>query len=154
MPAEMSEQPFTLQSDAFGSGETIPTRHTCEGEDLSPPLTWSTPPEGTVSLALVVDDPDAPRGTFTHWLAWGIDPAAGSLAEGEQPPFEGRNDFGEPGYRGPCPPPGHGKHRYSFRLAALDAELELAAGASKGNLEQALGGHALAVAELVGTFER
>ena len=154
MPAEMSDQPFTLQSDAFGSGETIPMRHSCDGDDLSPPLTWSPPPEGTRSLALVVDDPDAPSGTFTHWLAWGIDPAAGSLAEGERPPHEGRNDFGESRYRGPCPPPGHGRHRYSFRLAALDAELELAAGAAKDELERALGGHALAVAELVGTYER
>jgi Raf kinase inhibitor-like YbhB/YbcL family protein len=90
--------------------------HTCEGEDVSPPLAWSGVPEGTASLALVVDDPDAPSGTFTHWLAWGIDPAASVLGEGEAAPVEGQNDFGSVGWRGPCPPPGHGPHRYFFRL--------------------------------------
>lgn len=154
MCVDMAAQPFTLRSDAFENGQPIPARHTCEGEDVSPSLSWSEPPEGTRSFALVVDDPDAPRGTFTHWLAWGIGADAGGLGEGEAPPREGRNDFGESGYRGPCPPPGHGPHRYSFRLAALDSELELAAGAGKSEFERALDGHALAVAELVGAYER
>jgi Raf kinase inhibitor-like YbhB/YbcL family protein len=101
-----------------------------------------------------VDDPDAPTGTFTHWIAWGIDPAAVGLAEGEAAPIEGQNDFGSAGYRGPCPPPGHGAHRYSFRLYALDAPLDLEAGASKQELEGALDDGVLGVAELVGTYER
>jgi hypothetical protein len=111
-------------------------------------------PEEATSLALIVDDPDAPGGTFTHWLGWGLDPAAAGLGEGEAAPVEGRTDFGATGYRGPCPPPGHGPHRYFFRLHALEAQLELAPGASKGEVEQALAGRSVAVAELIGTFER
>jgi Raf kinase inhibitor-like YbhB/YbcL family protein len=154
MPGTMPDQPFTLRSDAFADAEPIPPRHTCEGDDLSPPLSWTEPPDGTRSLALVVDDPDAPGGTFTHWLAWGIEPKAGGLDEGEAARHEGRNDFGDSGYRGPCPPPGHGPHRYSFRLTALDGELDLAAGAAKQDFERAVDRHVLAVAELVGTYER
>jgi hypothetical protein len=93
---------FTLQSSAFDHGAPIPRRHGCEGEDLSPPLSWSGAPEGTRSLALVVDDPDAPAGTFTHWLAWALDPGAKGLGDGEPAPVEGRNDFGTSGYRGPA----------------------------------------------------
>lgn len=146
---------FALTSPAFDGGEEIPGRHTCEGEDVSPALEWSGVPDGTRSLALVVDDPDAPAGTFTHWTAWGIDPAAGGLGEGEAPAVEGRNDFGTAGYRGPCPPPGHGPHRYFFRLHALGAPLDLRAGASVQEVERALeSGGVLAVAELVGTYER
>ena len=145
---------FVLTSPAFEQGQPIPQKHTCEGEDVSPPLAWSGVPEGTVSLAMVVDDPDAPGGTFTHWLGWGIDPAAGSLAEGEAAPVEGQNDFGQVGWRGPCPPPGHGSHRYVFRLYALDGELDPAVGAGKAQLERAFVGRALAVAELVGRYER
>jgi Raf kinase inhibitor-like YbhB/YbcL family protein len=145
---------FSLESTGFAHGEEIPRRYGCEGEDLSPPLSWSSPPEGTRSLALVVDDPDAPVGTFTHWLGWGIDPGAQGLGEGEAAPVEGRNDFGTSGYRGPCPPPGHGRHRYSFRLYALDSAPDLSPDADKGELERALEGHTLAVAELVGTYER
>jgi Raf kinase inhibitor-like YbhB/YbcL family protein len=111
-------------------------------------------PEGTVSLALVVDDPDAPSGTFTHRLAWGIDPTAGSLAEGDAGPVEGRNDFGSSGWRGPCPPPGHGPHRYFFRLYALDGDLDLPAGAGKAEVERGISERVLASAELVGTYER
>src|SRR6266536_2438083 len=99
---------FELRSDAFGDGEPIPARYTCEGEDVSPPLAWTGVPEGAVSLALICDDPDAPSGTFTHWVAWGIDPSTGGLAEGQSAPREGPNGFGSGGYRGPCPPPGHG----------------------------------------------
>jgi Raf kinase inhibitor-like YbhB/YbcL family protein len=142
-----------LQSSAFEHGEPIPRRHTCEGEDLSPPLAWSGVPEGTRSLALVVDDPDAPVGTFTHWLAWGLAPGAPGLGEGEAAQVEGRNDFGATGYRGPCPPSGH-RHRYFFRLYALDSDPDLRPGASKPDLERALEGHTLAVAELIGTYER
>jgi Raf kinase inhibitor-like YbhB/YbcL family protein len=145
---------FALESSAFENAQAIPSRHSCDGEDVSPPLRWSNVPEGTRSLALIVDDPDAPGGVFTHWLAWGLDPSGEGLGEGESAPREGRNDFGTKGYRGPCPPPGHGRHRYVFRLYALDAEPELAAGATKAELEQAIEGNVLTIAELVGTYER
>lgn len=145
---------FELSSPAFQPGEPIPGTHSCEGEDRSIPLRWSDVPEGTRSLALIVDDPDAPSGTFVHWLAWGIDPASGGLGEAEAAPLEGENDFGRRGFGGPCPPPGHGAHRYFHRLYALDTEIELEDGAERGQLEQALEGHILAVAELVGTYER
>jgi Raf kinase inhibitor-like YbhB/YbcL family protein len=148
----MSE--FALESSAFENARAIPSRHSCEDEDVSPPLRWSNVPEGTRSLALIVDDPDAPGGVFTHWLAWGMDPDADGLGEGESAPREGKNDFGTGGYRGPCPPPGHGRHRYVFRLYALDADPELPAGAAKAELEQAIDGHVLTIAELVGTYER
>lgn len=145
---------FLLQSGAFDHGGPISRRHSCEGQDLSPPLSWSGVPEGTLSLALVVDDPDAPGGTFTHWLGWGLDPGVHGLGEGEAAPVEGRNDFGTTGYRGPCPPPGHGRHRYSFRLYALDSDPDLPPGAGKRELERTLKGHTLGAAELIGTYER
>jgi Raf kinase inhibitor-like YbhB/YbcL family protein len=145
---------FIVRSSAFAPGEAIPRRHTCDGADVSPALSWSGVPEGARSLALIMDDPDAPVGTFTHWLAWGIDPEAGGLAEGEAAPVEGRNDFGVVGYRGPCPPPRHGPHRYFFRLYALDSAVGLRAGASRRELERALAGHVLGIAALVGIYER
>jgi Raf kinase inhibitor-like YbhB/YbcL family protein len=135
---------LAVHSSAFEYGGPIPRRHSCEGEDLSPPLSWSGLPEGTRSLALVVDDPDAPGGTFTHWLGGALDPGAEGLGDGEAAPVEGRNDFDTSGYRGPCPPPGHGRHRYSFRLYALDSDPDLRPGAGKGELERALEGHTLA----------
>jgi Raf kinase inhibitor-like YbhB/YbcL family protein len=143
-----------LTSGVFGEGDPIPRRHTCEGENVSPPLSWAGVPDATRSLALIVDDPDAPVGTFTHWLAWGIDPDAGGLGEGEAAPRDGRNGFGTVGYSGPCPPPGHGRHRYFFRLHALDAELELERGADRDELERAIAGHVLESAELMGGYER
>jgi Raf kinase inhibitor-like YbhB/YbcL family protein len=112
---------FLLASSAFAAGGTIPRRHSCDGEDRSPPLSWTAPPTGSRSLA------DAPGGRFVHWLAWGIAPAAGGLAEGEAAPLEGSDDFGSIGYRGPCPP--RGRHRYRFRLHALGEVLRLAPGA-------------------------
>jgi Raf kinase inhibitor-like YbhB/YbcL family protein len=145
---------FSLTSQAFEQGGVIPRRHTCEGEDLSPPLAWSSTPEGTRSLALVVDDPDAPGRTFVHWLAWGLPPDCAQLTEGEAAPIEGMNDFGSTGYRGPCPPPGHGPHRYFFRLHALDATVNLPEGAGRDELERAVQRHLLGSAELVGTYER
>ncbi len=145
---------FALESSAFEHAQAIPSRYTCDGEDLSPPLRWANVPEEARSLALLVDDPDAPGGVFTHWLAWGLDPGAGGLGEGEAAPSEGRNDFGTLGYRGPCPPPGHGRHRYVFRLYALDRDLDLDPGAEKAELEQAIEGQVLTIAELVGTYER
>lgn len=142
-----------LTSSAFADGEAIPERYTCDGEDVSPPLAWKAPPDGTVMLALCVDDSDAGRYPFTHWLAWGLAPAAGELAEGEAAPSEGRNDFGAPGYRGPCPPPGK-PHRYVFRLLALDAELELGPSDRRLSFDKAVDGHVLASAEVAGTYKR
>ncbi len=141
-----------LRSSVFEDGGTIPSRYTCDGENLSPPLSFAGVPDGTRSLALVVDDPDAPVGTFTHWLAWGIDPGADGLGEGQPAPREGPNGFGTVGYAGPCPP--RGRHRYFFRLHALDTELELEPGADRDVLERALDGHVLETAELVGGYER
>ena len=145
---------FLLTSTAVVDGGTIPRRYTCDGEDRSPPLLWSAPPAGTGSLALVLDDLDAPGGRFIHWLAWGIPPDTGGLAEGEVAPLEGRNDFGTVGYRGHCPPRGRGPHRYRFRLHALGEEVRLVPGAGAAELERVLTGNLLAVAELVGTYER
>jgi hypothetical protein len=143
-----------LISPAFEQGRPIPRKYSCEGDNASPPLSWSTPPEGTRSLALIVHDPDAPTGDFTHWVAWAIDPGAGGLAEGEHPPAEGANGFGENGYGGPCPPPGHGAHRYQHELFALDTELDLEAESSREQLEDAMEGHVLGGGELLGTYER
>ena len=143
-----------MSSEAFAHRGEIPRRHTCEGEDVSPALSWSDPPPDTRALALIVDDPDAPVGTFTHWLAWNIDPGAGGLAEGESAPAEGTNDFALGGWSGPCPPRGHGAHRYFFRLHALDTEPDVRFRATRDELERALAGHVLATAELVGTYER
>jgi Raf kinase inhibitor-like YbhB/YbcL family protein len=145
---------FALTSNAFGHGDAIPRHHACEGEDVSPALSWSDPPAGTRALSLVVDDPDAPVGTFTHWLATNIDPESGGLAEGESGPVEGLNDFGLAGWSGPCPPPGHGAHRYFFRLHALDAPLEVGFRSGRQEFDRALAGHVLATAELMGTYER
>jgi Raf kinase inhibitor-like YbhB/YbcL family protein len=145
---------FLPTSIAFAAGGTIPRRHSCDGEDRSPPLSWTAPPTGSRSLALILDDPDAPGGRFVHWLAWGIPPDAGGLAEGKAAPLEGRNDFGTVGYRGPCPPRGRGRHRYRFRLHALGEKLRLTSGAGVAELERVLTGNLLAVAELVGTYER
>jgi Raf kinase inhibitor-like YbhB/YbcL family protein len=141
-----------IASSAFETGGTIPSRHTCDGENVSPSLFFSGAPEGTRSLALVVDDPDAPVGTFTHWLAWDIDASADGLGEGQVAPREGRNGFGTVGYAGPCPP--RGRDRYFFRLHALDAELDLQPGADRDQLDRALEGHVLETAALVGGYER
>ena len=145
---------WSLTSNAFAVGATIPRRHTCDGADRSPPLAWTGPPPGSRSLALILDDPDAPGGRFIHWLAWGLAPDTGGRAEGEAAPLEGRNDFGTVGYRGPCPPRGRGPHRYRFRLHALGEELRLTPGAGVAELEQTLRDNVLGVAELVGTYER
>jgi Raf kinase inhibitor-like YbhB/YbcL family protein len=141
-----------LTSPAFADGEPIPVKYTCDGDDVSPPLAWTAPPQGTTALALCVDDPDAGRYPFTHWLAWSL-PLDGALAEGEAAPAEGRNDFGAPGYRGPCPPPGK-PHRYVFTLYALDAEPELGPSDRRLSFDKAVDGHVLGTAQLTGTYER
>ena len=145
---------FSLSSPAFEHEGAIPERYTCEGDDTSPPLSWEGVPDGARSLALVCDDPDAPSGTFVHWVAGGIEPASGRRGEGASPRGEGTGGFSEAGYRGPCPPPGHGPHRYFFRLYALDEETELDSGASRKELEGTIKGHVIERAELMGTYER
>lgn len=149
---------FTLTSTMFEEGQPIPRPYSGEGEDRSPPLKWSDPPKGTHSYALICEDPDAPRGTFTHWVVFNIPAVARELSE-DQPRAgvqangltQGTNSFGSLGYNGPKPPPGK-PHRYFFKLYALDRLLDLAAGATKEQLLQAMDGHVVGEAPLMGTF--
>jgi len=147
---------FMLQSNAFDDGKTLPTEFTCDGDDKPPPLAWTDPPDGTRSFALVVDDPDAPNGTFRHWGAWNIPASENGLDEGQVDQFpQAINDFGRQGYGGACPPEGHGPHRYRFKLFALDTDkLDLPAGAKVLDVEKAASEHMLGRAELTGTYER
>lgn len=160
-PPEGTE-PSTLEltSTAFSQGAEIPEKYTCDGVDVSPPLSWSSPPEGTESLALIMDDPDAPMGTWVHWVVYDIPPDRGSLPEGvpaDEPlsdgSLQGKNGWQRDGYGGPCPPSGS-SHRYVFTLYALDTELGLEAGATKGSVLDAMDGHVLAQGELIGTYTR
>jgi Raf kinase inhibitor-like YbhB/YbcL family protein len=158
-----SEQGFTLASPAFAHGEPIPKKHAYEGEGENepPPLEWSNLPEGTVELALIVDDPDAPGKTWVHDVLYKIPPDAtadlmvirGASALSEARFFEGTNSWGEAGWGGPKPPPGK-PHRYFFRLYALDAKLDLEPGLTKEELLEAMSGHILGTAELMGTYQR
>ncbi|HZO89046.1 MAG TPA: YbhB/YbcL family Raf kinase inhibitor-like protein [Chthonomonadaceae bacterium] len=149
---------FTLTSTAFAEGQNIPQQYTCDGDDRSPDLAWSGAPNGTHSYALIVHDPDAPRGDFTHWVLYDITARVEKIPEGgklPQPAAEGKNDFGKTGYGGPCPPPRHGPHRYIFTVYALSVEtLGLPAGASRADVEAAMQGNILGQAQLVGRYER
>jgi Raf kinase inhibitor-like YbhB/YbcL family protein len=148
-----------LTSPAFAQGQPIPVKYTCKGEDISPALAWGDPPAGTQSFALIMDDPDAPVGTWVHWVLFNIPasarglpeafPADASLPDGS---LSGKNSWGRTGYGGPCPP--SGTHRYFFKLYALDETLAINPGADKGELEKAMVGHILASAELMGTFSK
>jgi Raf kinase inhibitor-like YbhB/YbcL family protein len=146
---------ITVTSKAFSSNGAIPVDHTCDGVDRSPPLTWSAPPQGTRAIGIVVDDPDAPGGDFTHWLAYDLAPTTVSLSEGADVASlggtEGLNGFGRVGYAGPCPPRGE-VHRYYYRVYALNAPLAALAGASREAVDRAMNGHVLAEGSLVGTF--
>ncbi len=151
---------FSINSTAFSEGERIPDRYTCEGEDISPPLSWSNLPEGVHSLALISDDPDAPVGTWDHWVIYNIPadsngvteavPTDESLADGAK---QGLNSWGRTGYGGPCPPPGS-PHRYFVKLYALDTILTLPANEDKSSVEKAMRGHILAEAQLMGIYSR
>jgi Raf kinase inhibitor-like YbhB/YbcL family protein len=151
---------ITVRSEAFAEGTAIPAQHTCSGADLSPPLSWEGLPLGTRAVALICDDPDAPVRTWVHWVLYGLPanttelPAGLStdpqLADGSR---QGVNDFGRSGYGGPCPPPG-APHRYFFKIYALDAELDLPAGASKRELLAAMEGHVLDEGALIGIYQR
>ena len=145
-----------VSSQAFSNGGTIPSRYTCSGADVSPPLSWSALPDGTKSIGLTVIDPDAPGKPFVHWVLFNLPPDQTDLGEGgplPQDSVQGRNDFGSSGYRGPCPPPGS-PHHYHFKVHALDAKLSLPGGASEATFEDAIRGHVLASGEIVGTFKR
>ncbi len=148
-----------IKSSAFGSGEMIPVKYTCDGADFSPPLEWTAGPAGTKSFALICDDPDAPMGTWVHWVIYDIPPTTSMLAEGitrekELPGggTQGINDFRKIGYGGPCPP--GGTHRYFFRLYALDTVLGLKPGITRDQLLKAMKGHILAEAQTMGTYRR
>ncbi len=151
---EATMDEMTLSSPAFATGQAIPPRFTADGDDVHPPLVISAPPEGTASFALVVDDPDAPRGTWVHWVVWNLPPDLRSLPEGELPAGAevGRNSWGTRQWRGPAPP--SGTHRYFFKLYALDSRLELPPTADKDTLEGAMRRHVLDRAELMGTYSR
>lgn len=151
---------MSISSPSFLDGEVIPNKHTCSGQDLSPNLEWSEPPAGTKSFALIMDDPDAPGGVFSHWVIFNIPPESRQLPEavaGEAQlsdgSLQGKNDFRRTGYGGPCPPPGS-PHHYQFTLYALDQSLNLKAGASREQVIEAIGGHILAQGQLVGIYQR
>jgi len=153
---------FSLTSTAFKEGAAIPVKHTCDGADVSPPLAWSGAPPGSAAFALIVDDPDAPAGTWVHWVLYDLPATTAQLAEnvaktdapaGLGGALQGRTDFRRPGYGGPCPPPGPA-HRYFFKLYALDAPLRLKAGATKRDVEAAMQGHVVGTAQLMGTYAR
>src|SRR4051812_9553595 len=152
--------PIVVKSPAFQEGRPIPVKHTADGEDVSPPLTWSGVPHGTRSLVLLCEDPDAPRGVWSHWVVYGLPPEARELGEGAskaglpgEAAQQGTNDFGRPGYGGPSPPPGK-PHRYYFKLAALSVELKLPAGAKRQEVLAAMEGKVLAEGWLMGVYGR
>ncbi|MBI5048287.1 MAG: YbhB/YbcL family Raf kinase inhibitor-like protein [Deltaproteobacteria bacterium] len=149
-----------IKSTVFEDSGLIPRKHTCDGADISPPLTWTKPPAGTKSIVLICDDPDAPMGTWDHWVLYGLSPDTTSLPENVPPQKEvlkgakqGINDFRKIGYGGPCPPKGPA-HRYFFKIYALSAELNLSAGVTKKDVEKAMKGHILAEGQLMGKYGR
>jgi Raf kinase inhibitor-like YbhB/YbcL family protein len=151
---------ITLTSPAFKEGEAIPAKYTADGDNKSPPLQWAEPPKGTQSLALICEDPNAPNGTFTHWVIFNMPPDLRQLKEGVPPADaelangarQGKNNFEKTGYGGPDPPPGQ-SHRYIFKLYALDQKLnDLAAGATREQLNEAMKGHVLAMGQLTGRY--
>ncbi len=147
----MNIQTIKVFSSAFVANGSIPRKYTCDGQDINPPLEFEGIPEKAESLVLIVDDPDAPTKTFTHWLVWNIEPVA-KIEKDSIPGVEGLNDFKKIGYGGPCPP--SGTHRYFFRVYALDKKLELKAGTGRKDLENAMIGHIIAEGELMGKYSR
>ena len=151
---------FAISSSSFSNGSEIPKKFTCDGADLSPQLSWTAAPGAAQTFALIADDPDAPSGTWTHWIFYDVPASTTSLPEGAGKGervtgggAQGRNDFHKLGYNGPCPPPGK-PHRYFFRLYAVDRSLKLKPGASRRELEQAMQGHVLGQAEWMGRYQR
>ena len=155
-PADMS---FELKSSAFLQDDPIPATYSCDGENISPPLAWTDPPHGTRRFVMILDDPDAPAGTWVHWVLFNLPADARSLPEAVAPDpmlsdgtIHGSNSWNSIGYGGPCPP--SGEHRYFFKLYALDSILDLEAGANKEQVLEAMEGHVLAQTELMGTYSR
>jgi len=148
------EVPMKITSSAFQNNQSIPAKYSCDGEDVNPPLTFSELPDNTQSLVLIMDDPDAPAGTWVHWTIWNINPTTTEIAENSVPEgaVEGITSSGSAGYGGPCPP--SGEHRYIFKLYALDAMLELDASADKAALEQEMQSYILGKADLTGLYRR
>jgi Raf kinase inhibitor-like YbhB/YbcL family protein len=153
-PAPDAPPGIELTSSAFQAGSAIPRKYTCDGDDTSPPLAWADVPEGTKSLALLVEDPDAPGGTYVHWTVYGIPPSTRKLAEGKTAGTEGENSFGDTAYGGPCPPEGDEAHRYVFELYALRSTPDLEPGAKPDEVQAAIKKQAIARGELIGTFKR
>ena len=152
-PPPAAPERMALSSPAFAGGAAIPRRFTCDGDNVSPPLRWSSPPAGTRSLALLMEDPDAPGGMFVHWTVWGLAPTVKRLAPGTSLPRVGTNSFGDRGYGGPCPP--HGQtHRYVFTVYALRSPLALPAGAEPGDVRAAIAKSAVARGQLTGRYGR
>jgi len=158
-PQPKTTNPVTLESSAFAPDAMIPAQYTCTGDNISPPLAWGEVPPETRSLALVMDDPDAPGGTFVHWVMYGLPPETRQLAPAlpGEPTLpsggsQGKSSFGKTGYGGPCPP--SGTHRYSFRLYALDKPVDLPPGATKAELFEAINGSVLAIAQLIGRYSK
>jgi len=143
---------LSVMSSAFENNNFIPAKYTCDGDDVNPPLTIEGVPEGTKTLALIVDDPDAPMGTWDHWIVWNIPATTSKIAENTVPGTEGINDFRKRSYGGPCPP--SGTHRYFFKVYALDVKLDLSPTSRKRDVEKAMQGHVLAKGELVGLYRR
>lgn len=148
------EKDMEIKSAAFEDGDVIPVNYTCDGENISPPLSISGVPEVVKSLVLIIDDPDAPAGTWNHFLAWNIDPKTTEIKEGQVPQGAvlGKNDFGKLEYGGPCPP--SGTHRYLFRLLGLDILLDLQEGAVRSELDKAIQNHVIETALLMGKYSR
>lgn len=157
---EQNIEKISISLDGFNEGDMIPDKFTCEGKDVSPPISWTGIPAFTKSIALIMDDPDAPGGTFVHWVLYNLPsdtlklpesiPLNKTLTDGS---MQGMTDFGRPGYGGPCPPPGK-QHRYYFKVYALDEKLDLQPPASKRQVESAMKGHILAQGELMGKYQR
>jgi len=156
-PAQAATASFTITSPAFKEGQRIPRQYTCDGVNVSPPLEWTSVPKSARTLAIIADDPHAPAGTWVHWVLYNL--PADNIGFVENLPsteqikgggFQGRNDFKQIGYGGPCPP--SGTHRYVFKIYALDTELPLKAGATKADVENAMAGHTVGQAQLMGTY--
>jgi Raf kinase inhibitor-like YbhB/YbcL family protein len=143
---------LTVKSPAFQANSPIPKKYSCDGEEMNPPITIEGVPKESKSLALIVDDPDAPHGTFDHWVVWDIPPSTTKMAEHSVPGTEGLNSARQKGFMGPCPP--SGTHRYFFKVYALDTELKLGAKTTKRDLEKAMVNHILAKGELIGLYKR
>ena len=143
---------LTIKSPSFQPNSPIPKKYSCDGENTNPQLTIEGTPKESKSLALIVDDPDAPNGTFDHWVVWNIPPSTTKIAEHSVPGTEGLNGARKKGFMGPCPP--SGTHRYFFKIYALDTELNLGAKSTKRDLEKAIQGHILAKGELIGLYHR